>query len=473
MNFEESRKLQKKSHSLIPGGCHTYAKGDDQYPELSPGFIVKGKGCHVWDADGNEFIEYGMGLRSVTLGHAFSPVIEAASKQMNLGSNFVRPSPIEVECAEEFLSMITGAEMVKFAKNGSDATDAAVKLARAYTGRDLIAICGDHPFFSVSDWFIGTTPMAAGIPQSIRDLAVKFRYNDIESAKSLFEKYSNQIACVILEPEKDTAPANNFLHELQKLCKKNDAIFILDEMITGFRWHNGGGQAYHHIIPDLSAFGKAMGNGFAVAALAGKREIMNLGGINHELERVFLLSLTHGAENHSLAAAKKVMQIYKKEPVVETLWKQGERLAKGIRKSIAENRLDGYFVVLGKPCCLIYGTRDHDQQPSQPFRTLFLHELIQRGILAPSLIVSYSHTDEDIDKTIKAIHESLHIYRKALNEGIEKYLIGKPVKPVFRKYCHIEKKHGQQPQAPAMFIKTAERRPFDGSPEPIDQKRGG
>jgi len=439
MHFEKSKQLQNKSHKLIPGGCHTYAKGDDQYPELSPGFIVRGKGCHVWDADGNEFIEYGMGLRSVTLGHSFSPVIEATSKQMGLGSNFVRPSPIEIECAEEFLSMITGAEMVKFAKNGSDATDAAVKLARAYTGRDLIAICADHPFFSVSDWFIGSTPMAAGIPQAVRNLTVKFRYNDIESAKSLFEKHPNQIACVILEPEKDIAPANNFLHELQKLCKKNNSVFILDEMITGFRWHNGGGQAYHHIIPDLSAFGKAMGNGFSVAALAGKREIMNLGGINHEHERVFLLSLTHGAENYSLAAAKKVMQVYKKESVVETLWSRGDRLAKGIQKSIDEYGLDGYFVVLGRPCCLIYGTRDYDKQPSQLFRTLFLQELIKRRILAPSFIVSYSHTERDIDITIDAVHESLQIYRKALDEGIDNYLVGRPVQPVFRKYCFGDK----------------------------------
>jgi glutamate-1-semialdehyde 2,1-aminomutase len=435
MDFEKSRKLQKKCHALIPGGCHTYAKGDDQYPVLSPGFIAKGRGCHVWDADGNEFIEYGMGLRSVTLGHSFSPVVETATNQMRLGNNFVRPSALEIECAEEFLSMITGADMVKFAKNGSDATDAAIKLARAYTGRDLVAICADHPFFSVSDWFIGKTQMAAGIPQAVRNLTVKFKYNDIESVKFLFKKYPNQIACVILEPEKDTAPKNNFLHKLKSLCEHNGSVFILDEMITGFRWHNGGGQAYYNIIPDLSAFGKGMGNGFSVSALAGKREIMNLGGLNHEHERVFLLSLTHGAENHSLAAAKKVMQIYKKEPVVETLWRQGERLAAGIRKSIAEHRLDDYFVILGKPCCLIYGTRDNDKQPSQPFRTLFLQELIKRRILAPSLVVSYSHTDRDIDLTIDAVHESLHIYRKALDEGINKYLIGRPVQPVFRKYC--------------------------------------
>ena len=203
---------------------------------------MRGKGCHVWDVDGNEYIEYGMGLRAVTLGHAYKPVNEAAYRQMQLGHNFIRPSPVEVECAEEFLSMIPGAEMVKFGKNGSDVTNAAVKLARAYTGRDLIAICGDHAFFSVDDWFIGTTAMSAGIPKAIQNLTVKFRYNDIKSVQALFDQYPNQIACVILEPEKDMPPVDKFLQKLKDLCEKHGAVFILDEMITGFRWHNGGGQ---------------------------------------------------------------------------------------------------------------------------------------------------------------------------------------------------------------------------------------
>lgn len=435
MQFDKSRLLQQKSRSLIPGGSHTYAKGDDQYPQLAPGFIIRGKGCHVWDADGNEFIEYGMGLRAVTLGHAYDPVLEAAYRQMLLGSNFTRPSPVEVECAEEFLSMIAGAEMVKFGKNGSDVTNAAVKLARAYTGRDLVAVCAEHPFFSVDDWFIGTTAMPSGIPQAIRDLTVKFHYNDIESVRLLFERYAGRIACVILEPEKDKEPADKFLEELQGLCSKNGVVFILDEMITGFRWHNGGGQAFHRIVPDLSAFGKAIGNGFSVAALAGKRELMKLGGIDHDKERVFLLSLTHGAETHSLAAACEVMKTYKREPVIQHLWKQGERLREGINKSVEEHNLGGHFAVLGKPCCLVYATRDRDKQPSQAFRTLFLQETIKRGILSPSLVVSYSHNDADIEKTLDAIHEALQVYRKALEEGIEKYLIGPAVKPVFRRHC--------------------------------------
>jgi glutamate-1-semialdehyde 2,1-aminomutase len=396
--------------------------------------MVRGEGCHVWDVDGNEFIEYGMGLRSVTLGHAYKPVVEAACKQMYMGNNFVRPAAIELECAEQFLKLIQGAEMVKFGKNGSEATSGAIKLSRAYTGRDMIAICGNHPFFSVDDWFIGSTPMSAGIPKVIQNLTVKFEYNDTESVEKLFQHYPNKIACVILEPEKEQEPRNNFLHELQKLCHKNGTVFILDEMITGFRWDNGGAQRIHNIIPDLCSFGKAMSNGFSVAALAGKKEIMELGGLKHNKERLFLMSVTHGAENHGLAAALKTMEIYETEPVVETLWRQGEYLAAKLQKSIDENHLTDYVPLMGRPCCLVYGTRDNEKKPSQPFRTLLLQETIKRGILAPSLIVSYSHSTEDIDKTVEVFHEALIVYRKALNEGIEKYLEGRSVQPVWRKY---------------------------------------
>jgi len=434
MKSDKSKELQKKSHALIPGGAHTYAKGDDQYPELAPAFLERGKGCHVWDLDGNEFIEYGMGLRSVTLGHAYEPVVEAAYHQMQMGINFTRPSSIEVECAEEFLSFIDGAEMVKFAKNGSDVTTAAVKLARAYTGRDLVAICIDHPFFSVDDWFIGTTDMSAGIPQVVKDLTIKFHYNDIEEVRSLFEKYPNQIACLFMEVERLEPPKEGFLQQVKELCHTNGALLIFDEIITGFRWHSGGAQKYHGIIPDLSTFGKALGNGFSIAALCGKREIMELGGLHHDREKVFLLSTTFGAETHSLAAALATMKIYKTEPVIEHLYRQGEQLTRGINQSVQEHHLEEHFGVIGKPCNLLYFTRDQDRQPSQPLRTLFLQEIIKRGIIAPSLVVSYSHTDEDIDRTLDAINEALYIYRKALDEGYEKYLIGASIKPAVRKY---------------------------------------
>ncbi len=433
-DFSKSRALQPKAHRLIPGGAHTYAKGDDQYPVSAPAFIARGKGCHVWDLDGNEFIEYGMGLRAVTLGHAFEPVVQAAYRQMQMGTNFSRPAKIEVDLAEAMLEIIDGADMVKFAKNGSDVTTAAVKLARAYTGRDLIAICGDQPFFSIDDWFIGTTEMGAGVPQAIKEMTLKFRYNDLESLQVLFDRYPGQIAGVVLEAEAITPPAVSYLNQVKELCEERGAILIFDEMITGFRWHLGGAQKFHGLVPHLSTFGKAMGNGFAISALMGKREIMRLGGLDHDQARVFLLSTTHGAETHALAASLETIRIYRDQNVVEFLWRQGERLLVLVNRSIAENRLEGYFDLIGRPCNLVYATRDQDRNPSQAFRTLFIQELIRRGIIAPSFVVSFSHTDADINRTVDAVYEAHAIYRKALDEGVDKYLNGRPVKPVNRAY---------------------------------------
>ncbi len=433
-NFSRSKALQQKSHALIPGGAHTYAKGDDQYPENAPGFIVRGKGSHVWDVDGNEFIEYGMGLRSVTLGHAYDPVDEAAYRQMRQGINFTRPAPIEIECAEKLFSLIPGAEMVKFAKNGSDVTTAAIKLARAYTGRDLVGICVDHPFFSVDDWFIGHTAMNAGIPTAVQQLTVTFQYNNLDSVRALFAQYPDQIACLIMEPEKNDPPADNFLHETRRLSHENGALFILDEIITGFRHHLGGGQTLYNVEPDLSTFGKAMANGFSVSALVGKKEFMQRGGLQHDAERVFLLSTTYGAETHALAAALATMQIYEEESVIAHLHRQGERLANGINAIVDELNLRDYFGLMGKPCNLVYYTRDEQKQPSQAYRALFMQETIKRGLILPSLIISYSHSDADVDHTVSAIGEALTVYRLALAEGVEKYLHGRPVKPVFRKH---------------------------------------
>jgi len=437
-DFSGSRAFQAKAHRLIPGGAHTYAKGDDQYPEQAPAFIVRGKGCRVWDVDGNEFIEYGMGLRAVTLGHAFGPVVEAAYRQMQLGINFTRPAKIEVDLAEAFLDVIDGADMVKFAKNGSDVTTAAVKLARAYTGRDLIAICCDHPFFSTDDWFIATTEMNAGIPYVVSEMTLKFHYNDLESLRELFDQYPGRIACVVMEAEAATPPIPGYLNQVKGLCEERGAVLVFDEMITGFRWHLGGAQKFHGVVPHLSAFGKAMGNGFAISALAGKREIMRLGGLDHDQPRVFLLSTTHGAETHALAASLETLRIYRERHVVDFLWKQGERLRALVNQSIAENRLEGFFELMGRPCNLVFATCDQEGNRSQAFRTLFMQEMIRRGVIAPSFVVSFSHTDADIDRTAEAVYGAHVVYRKTLDDGIDKYLEGRPVKPVNRRFNYFK-----------------------------------
>ena len=433
--FARSSELARRAHAVIPGGCHTYAKGDDQYPVLAPGFIRRGVGSHVWDVDGNEFIEYGLGNRAVGLGHAWPEVIEAARHALDDGCNFTRPATIEVECAETFLDLIRTQDMVKFCKNGSDATSGAVRLARAYTGRNLIACCADHPFFSVDDWFIGTTPMNAGIPEATQALTLTFRYDDIIDAKSLFERHPGQIAALILEAARAVEPSAGYLSALKELCHENGALLIIDEMITGFRWHVGGAQQLYGIEPDLSCFGKALGNGFSVSALAGKREIMRLGGLDHtDRPRVFLLSSTHGAETHALAAAMASMKIYKREPVIEHLHRQGQRLAEGAGEAIRRHGLSDFVKILGRTCCMHYATLDRDGKPHQAFRSLFLQETIRRGVLIPSLVVSFAHSEEDIDRTVDAIDGALAIYKQAIESGVERFLVGRPSQIVYRRY---------------------------------------
>jgi len=433
--FDQSIAHQRRAARVLPGGAHTYAKGDDQFPEGMCPVIVRGKGCRVADKDGNEFIEYGAGVRSITLGHGFKPVCDAAYRLSLAGMNFVRPANIELIAAEKMLQVIRGADMVKFGKNGSDAVTAAVKVARAHTGRDMVAVCGDHPFFSVHDWFIGSTPMDSGVPRYARGLTLKFKYNDLASVEQLFESYPNKIACVILEPEAGEPPKQMFLHRLRDLAHRHGALFILDETITGFRWHLGGGQAMYHIDPDLSTFGKAMANGYPVSALCGKREFMKLTGIEHnDRERCFAMSLTHGGETASLAAFIRTAQIYQTRNIVETLHRQGQRLLDGVTREIRRAGVADYFKVSGRPCLLLFATLDENKMRSQPFRTLFLQELMRRGVLAPNFAVNASHSDADIDQTIQAVGESLNIYARALEDGVEKYLAGRAVSPVFRKY---------------------------------------
>lgn len=425
--------LADEAHRLIPGGCHTYAKGDDQYPANAPRFLARGRGCHVWDTEGRQYIEYGMGLRSVTLGHAYPPVVDAACRQIQLGSNFNRPAPIEVECAQALLSLLPRADMAKFAKDGSTVTTAAVKLARAYTGRDLVAICGDHPFFSYNDWFIGTTPIDSGVLPAERAATLTFRYNDLASLESLFDDHPQRIACVMLEAARTEEPRDGFLHKVRDLAHARGALLVLDEMITGFRWHNGGAQEAYQLTPDLACFGKGMANGFSLSALVGRRDVMSLGGLHHDRDRVFLLSTTHGAEYVSLAAALATMEVYRNEPVVARLYEAGERLRSGVEQVATRHGVADHFKLNGRACSLVFATLDGDGRPSQAFRTLFLQELINGGVIAPSFIVSYTHDDDVIDATVEAVERALEVYRQALDGGVERFLKGPSVRPVYRR----------------------------------------
>lgn len=425
--------MHQRLLALVPGGAHTYAKGDDQFPASAPPLIARGLGCRVWDPDGNSYIEYGMGLRSVTLGHAFEPVVQAAIAALGLGVNFTRPSTLEWEAAEALAELVPCAEMVKFCKDGSHAVDGALRLARAHTGRDRIAMCADHPFFSTGNWFIGNTEMNAGIPRSEQALVHRFRFNDLASLQALFDEHPGEIACVILEAARTEEPGPGWLQAVRDLTHAQGAVLVFDEMITGFRWHVGGAQTVYDVTPDLATFGKALANGFGVSALAGRRELMSLGGSAGNRDRVFLLSTTHGAQTHELAAALATMRCYRELPVVQTLHARGAQLRAGVDKAVADHGLQAHVSLASRDCNLLFATRDAEGRPSQEFRTLFMQELLRHGVIAPSFVVSYSHSQADIDHTIHAVHAALGAYRQALDSDVALYLEGRPVKPAVRR----------------------------------------
>lgn len=433
-DFSCSLRAQARLHELVPGGAHTYARGSDQYPEQMAPVIVRGSGARVEDLDGNVFVEYGMGLRAVTLGHGFAPVVDAVCRAVRDGVSFTRPSVWELRAAERFLEQVPGADMVKFAKNGSDVTTAAVRLARAATGRPLVAVCRTQPFFSTDDWFIGTTAMPHGVLPAHRGDTVGFDYNDLDSLRAALAEHPGRVAAVVLEPASATAePEPGFLEGVRRLADEDGFVLVFDEIICGMRWSRHGAQHVYGVRPDLSCWGKALGNGFPIAALAGRRELMELGGLRTDAERVFLVSTTHGPETGGLAAYLAVDDEYAQHDVVATMTDRGTRLADAVRHEVAVAGLGEHLQLHGRPTSMVFATLDGRGRPCQSMRTLFLQELLRHGVLGQSFVVSAAHTDDDLDLTVRAVRHALPVYARALEQGgVEGLLVGRPVAPALR-----------------------------------------
>jgi len=426
---------QDRLLKVIPGGAHTYSRGYDQYPVNAPQILKRGKGAYIYDETDKEFLDYGMALRAVNLGYANEQINNAALQQMEYGNNLTRASLVELEAAELLVDIIDSVDMVKFTKNGSTATTAAVKLSRAYTNRMMVARCEEQPFFSYDDWFIGSTPITKGIPQKDIENTKLFNYNNIESLEKLFKQYPDDIACVILEPSASEHPKDNFLNKVKELSHKYGAVFILDEMITGFRWDLKGAQHYYNVTPDLCTFGKAMANGFSVAAVAGKREIMELGSIEKKgQERLFLLSTTHGAEMNGLGAFIESIKFIKENNVIEHIWDYGKKLIDLLNNTAKEFGIEKQFIAGGVECSPYYLTFDKEGNNSLGLRTLFAQEMIKNGVMMPWIAISYAHGNKELAVTKKALEKTFEVYKKAVDEGYENYLIGDVIKPVFRKY---------------------------------------
>jgi glutamate-1-semialdehyde aminotransferase len=436
MNQQKSNNYRNKVHDLIPGGAHTYSKGDDQFPSNAPAAFTHGKGAYLWDLDGNKYLDCTMGLTSVSLGHANDVVLERVVDEIRNGANFQRPSYLELEMAQRFLSLIPQHDMIKFAKNGSTVTTAAVKLARAFTGRDLVAFPHDHPFYSYDDWFIGATICNKGVPDAVRKLSVTYKADDITSLSDLFDKYPGRIACVISEPEKDNNLPENYLTNAIDLAHNNGAIYILDEMITGFKTDFPGSIKKYNVKPDIATWGKGIANGFAFCAMTGTKEIMELGGIrNTGEEKVFLTSTTHGAETSGMAACLATIDIFEQNNVIHHNHNIGKKIHIGSARLFAERGLSSFIGVNDTDWWPIFTFKDSNCENSLGMKTLMMQEMINKGILFNGTFVPcFSHNDIDVDYFLNSLNESLDVYERALLDGYENHLNGPVIKPVFRKY---------------------------------------
>lgn len=446
--------LRKRLHRVIPGGAHTYSRGDDQFPANAPPVLARGKGAYVWDTHGNRYLDYGMALRAISIGYADDRVNAAAIRQIENGVNLTRASEIELQAAELICEVVPCAEMVKFAKNGSNATSAAVKIARAYTGRRYVCVPRQHPFFSFDDWFIGSTVVKRGTLPDHAASTLLFDYNDIASLQAHFDAYPGQIAAVMMEPATHITPCGtcqtqaqwpatpcsacpnnkgNFLHQAKAVAHTAGALFILDEMITGFRWHLKGAAHLFGIEPDLATFGKAMANGFALAAVVGKREYMQVGSTDQPgMERTFLLSTTHGGEMPALGAFVEATRINIEEDVPAGLWAYGAKMKAGFAEVATANGLSNHFGTEGPEILMNYVCRDADGVPSLALKTLLSQEMIRRGVMMPWLGTCQAHGETELAMTLDALDGTLKVYTSALEHGVENYKDDHVIKPVFR-----------------------------------------
>lgn len=423
--YQKSEEMLERALKTIPLGSQTFSKSKTQYPwGVSPYFITRGQGSHVWDVDGNEYIDFVNSLAAVTLGYNDPDVTVAVRTQLEEGVVFSLPHPIETQVAEMIVEMVPCAEMVRFGKNGSDATSGAIRLARAYTSRDHVAVCGYHGW---QDWYIGSTTRNRGVPKSTQALTHTFIYNDIDSLHKIFKEYPDQVAAVIMEPMNTTEPLDGFLEKVKELTHKNGAVFIFDETITGFRYANGGAQEYFGVTPDLATFGKGLANGYPVSAIAGKAEVMRL------MEEVFF-SFTFGGETLSLAAALATMTKLQQKPVIKTVWEQGKNVVAGVNTLIKRRGLQDVLSTSGKPCWSFLIFKDTAGCTQWELKTLFLQEVFARGILTlTSHNMSYAHNDRDIQNLLSAYDAVFAILKDAMENGsLKKYLRCEPLVPLFK-----------------------------------------
>jgi glutamate-1-semialdehyde 2,1-aminomutase len=423
--YQRSEHLLERALKTIPLGTQTFSKSKTQYPlGVSPYFIERAQGSRVWDVDGNEYIDLTNSLASVTLGYNDPDVTKAVQEQLVQGTIFSLPHPIEMVVAEKLVEVVPCAEMVRFGKNGSDATSGSIRVARAYTKRDRIAVCGYHGWH---DWYIGSTARDLGVPAATKALTHKFAYNDIESLNQLFREYPDEIAGVILEPMNVVFPEDDFLAKVKELTHQHGAILIFDETITGFRYGIGGAQEYFGVTPDLATFGKGLANGYPLSALAGKAEIMRI------VEDIFF-SFTFGGETLSLAASLATINKLQREPVIETIAATGSAILTQTQAIIDRYNIGHIFSVSGHPTWSFLLIKDVEPYTQWQIKTLFLQEMFARGVLTfCTHNLSYAHSQPDLERLLTVYDEVLGLIGSAVvDRSLESQLRCQPLEPLFK-----------------------------------------
>lgn len=424
-SYAASEAMLERALKTIPLGSQTFSKSLTQYPHgVSPFFIEKASGSRVVDVDGNEYIDFVSALAAVTLGYGDPDVQQAVQRQLADGVLFSLPHRLEHEVAELIVEMVPCAEKVRFGKNGSDATSGAIRIARAYTSRDRVAVCGYHGW---QDWYIGATARNRGVPQATRDLTHTFQYNDIGSLEALLAKHPGEFAAIILEPMNAQDPANSFLSQVRETATRSGALLVFDETVTGFRFSNGGAQEYFGVTPDLAVFGKGLANGFPLSAVVGKAEYMSL------MEEVFF-SFTMGGELLSLAAAHATLTKLKTQPILSTVAARGARLVGDLRRLIDAHSLGDILSVSGHPAWSFLNFQGAGNYSVWQIKTLWLQEILARGILCLGTHnLSYAHSEQDIDTLISVYDEVFGLIAGAIKaRTLEGFLKCRPLEPLFK-----------------------------------------
>ena len=422
--FLESERLLRLAEAVIPLGSQTFSKSRTQYPVgVSPFFASKGSGSYLWDVDGNKYVDLVASLAAVTLGYGDPEINKAVKRQLKKGVSLSLSSKLETVVAEKIINLVPSAEMVRFAKNGSDATSAAVRIARYFTGRDHIISIGYHGWH---DWYIGSTTRSMGVPSAVQALTLSARYNDLSHVENLFQEAKGDVAAVILEPMNSVDPAPGYLESLKNFCSSNNILLIFDEVITGFRFARGGAQELFGVTPDLSCFGKGIANGFPISVIAGRREIME------GFKEVFF-SGTFGGELLSLTAANVVLDKVRDNRVIPELYRVGQAIQQGLLGEISRNKYE-FVNISGNPTWTFLNWTLSSDALQNKVKTYFLQEMFKRGILVLSTNnVTTTLSQKDISKILTAYAEVFEAISQALErDSLDALLECQPIVPLFK-----------------------------------------